>query len=276
MVVGGSNPAAGTFTALTGTTSTLGTASATTLTLTNPLAVAQGGTGATSASAARTALGIGTMGTQAASSVAITGGTVTGCAVTGSTVNSTVIGGTTAAAGTFTNLTATGAVSFTTALPVASGGTGSTSASAARTALGLAIGTDVQAYDADLAAIAGLTSAANKSVYYTGASTAATYDLTSLGRLIAGSANRDAVLANLGIAYGIVTLVGGSVSVSVPGATSSSTILAMHAGALSTPFTGHLVGTASTDSVLIESYTSTGSHSIEGNDTNSVYYLVII
>jgi len=43
-------------------------------------------------------------------------------------------------------------------LPVASGGTASTTASAARTALGLAIGTDVQAYDSDLAAVAGLTS----------------------------------------------------------------------------------------------------------------------
>ena len=44
-------------------------------------------------------------------------------------------------------------------LPIASGGTAATTASAARTSLGLAIGTDVQAWDTDLDAVAGLSTA---------------------------------------------------------------------------------------------------------------------
>jgi len=53
------------------------------------------------------------------------------------------------------------ASSITGTLAVGDGGTGSTSASAARTALGLAIGTNVQAYDADLDNLSGCQSGAS-------------------------------------------------------------------------------------------------------------------
>jgi hypothetical protein len=69
-----------------------------TITLAGTLAVANGGTGATTDSAARTALGLGTMAVQAASSVVITGGAIDG----------TSIGATTVAAGSFTTLNSSG------------------------------------------------------------------------------------------------------------------------------------------------------------------------
>lgn len=53
-----------------------------TVSVATPIAVGNGGTNATTASAARTNLGIGTIATQASNAVALTGGTISGTIMT--------------------------------------------------------------------------------------------------------------------------------------------------------------------------------------------------
>jgi len=90
--------------------------------VTGTLPVAHGGTGGTTASAARTALGLGTISTQDSDDVTITGGNISGIVD----------------------------------LAIADGGTGASSVGAARTNLGVSIGSDVQAWDQQLDDISAL------------------------------------------------------------------------------------------------------------------------
>jgi hypothetical protein len=83
--------------------------------------------------------------------------------------------------------------------PIVAGGTGASTALAARANLGLEIGVNVQAYDAGLLSIAGLTTLADRSIYTTASDTYAVYTLTAAGRAILDDADASAQRTTLGL-----------------------------------------------------------------------------
>jgi hypothetical protein len=110
--------------------------------------------------------------------------------LSGSTLGSGVTASSLTSVGTITSGTWTG-----TAIAIANGGTGSTSAGDARTALGLAIGTDVQAYNSTLAAVAGGTYTGDDSITTLGTITAGTWTGTTIAIANGGTGATTAMTA---------------------------------------------------------------------------------
>ena len=179
--------------------------------------------------------GLGTMATQNANAVAITGGTI----------NGTTIGATTPAAASFTALTATGATNLTTiasgtwngsTIGIAYGGTGATTASGARSALGAA----ASGANSDITSLSGLTTPLSETQGGTGYGSYTTGDLlyasssSTLARLNDVATGNALISGGVGVAptygkIGLTTHVSGTLPVS-SGGTGATTL------------TGYLIG----------------------------------
>ena len=153
------------------------------------------------ASGVRSTLGLGTIATQDSDNINITGGTVSGVTLTSSNV--TISGGT---------------ISGITDLAIEDGGTAASTASGARTNLGLAIGSDIQSYSAILSGVSEQFTEADTLIYASASGVVDSAPLTSLGRSIISGSTASGVRETLGLGsiatqdFDNVTISGGTVS----------------------------------------------------------------
>ncbi len=165
---------------------------------------------------------------------------------------------------TLTNLTVTsGTITGITDITVLDGGTGASNAANARVNLGVAIGTNVQAYDAGLQSISGLTTAANQGIYATASDTYAVFSLTAAGRALLDDADAAAQRTTLGL--GTLATQSGTFSGTHSGTSSGTNtgnqtitltgaVTGTGGGSFATAITAGAVGTAqlSSDSVTYD------------------------
>lgn len=160
-----------------------------------------------------------------------------------------------------------GSITGITDLAVADGGTGASDAATARTNLGLVIGTNVQAYDAALQSISGLTTTADRMIYTTASDTYAVTTLTSYARTLLDDADAATSRTTLGLgtiatqASSAVAITGGTINGTSIGASTAST------GAFTT-----LTGTAVTGStsVTTPSVTNAGTLALSATGANVI------
>ena len=118
-------------------------------------------------------------------------------------------------------ITALASSKLTGQVAIANGGTAASTASGARTNLGLAIGTDVQAYDPELSALAGIST--NGMLARTGSGTAAARTITASGSGLSIS-NGDGVSGNPTITNTGVTSLTAGTAISVSASTGGITV----------------------------------------------------